>query len=138
MPRPAVRGPAHAFLSSSSWKKHSTTSASVQPSAKPARVGTSEQHSSAGSRGLGAPAAAPASARPWHTQPGWHSLPAAAIQENVPGKGFLAWMGRLCLACSNEHGWELAGRKKQAAAFFGSAAGNREATWAVSQLKYPI
>lgn len=97
MPRPDVGGTACAHPAPerkpAPGKKHSTTAASVQPSAKGARVDRFEQPSSTGSRGLGAPAAAPASARPWrgpaHT--------ARVAQQQLPARkkpqGTASWHG---------------------------------------------
>lgn len=79
-------------------------------------MGTFEQHSSAGSCGLGVSAAAltePGLGMARHTRARVAQPYSSCHPEKVPGNGSLARMGRLCLACSNEHGWELAGGKSE-------------------------
>lgn len=102
----------------SPWKKpHNMTSSSIEPSAEHARVDTLEWHSNAGSCGLRAAARGSCQhvvpVRPSRHVPGWRGLTAAVIWQKVQGKNFLARMGRLCLACSNEHGSWLVGKSEQ-------------------------
>lgn len=98
-------------------KNHNMTSSSIEPSAKHARVDTLERHSNVGSCGLRAAACGSCQhvvpVRPSRHVPGWRGLTAAVVWQKVQGKNFLARMGRLCLACSNEHGSWLVGKSEQ-------------------------